>query len=111
MRLVPDAHGSGVDGPESLPGGFPSLTWRLTRWVAAGIAGGSQGGPALPHPYMTTAIAIGLAIAAAVLWLKVSDGPDGNLHVHFLDIGQGDSTLIVTPSGNRCWSTAVRTET
>ena len=84
-----------------LAGRLPSLTWRLTRWVAAGIAGGSQGGPALPHPYMTTAIAIGLAIAAAVLWLKVSDGPDGILHVHFLDIGQGDSTLIVTPSGKQ----------
>lgn len=27
--------------------------------------------------------------------------PDGKLHFYFLDIGQGDATLIVTPGGNR----------
>ncbi len=27
--------------------------------------------------------------------------PDGKLHIYFLDIGQGDATLIVTPGGNR----------
>ena len=27
--------------------------------------------------------------------------PDGKLHVHFLSVGQGDATLIITPSGSR----------
>jgi competence protein ComEC len=27
--------------------------------------------------------------------------PDGKLHVHFLDVAQGDSTLIVSPSGKQ----------
>ena len=55
----------------------------------------------LPNPYVTVAIAVALGVAAVILWLRVADGPDGNLHVYFLDIGQGDSTLIVTPSGRQ----------
>lgn len=31
-------------------------------------------------------------------WQKM---PDGNLHIHFLDVGQGDSALIVSPSGRQ----------
>jgi competence protein ComEC len=27
--------------------------------------------------------------------------PDGKLYVHFLDVGQGDATLVVTPSGKQ----------
>ena len=27
--------------------------------------------------------------------------PDGHLHIYFLDVGQGDSALIVTPSGHQ----------
>jgi competence protein ComEC len=41
--------------------------------------------------------ALGLVAAAPVV--AMSTGPDGLLHVHFLDVGQGDATLIVTPAG------------
>ena len=55
----------------------------------------------LPGPYIALTAAIALGIAAAFLWFRVAGGPDGNLHVHFLDIGQGDSILVVTPSGRQ----------
>ena len=44
--------------------------------------------------------ALGLA-AAVMLWWQVFTGPDGRLHVHFFDVGQGDSSLIITPSGKQ----------
>ena len=44
---------------------------------------------------------VGLSVLAAVLWFYVVTGSDGRLHVHFLDVGQGDSVLIVTPEGRQ----------
>jgi competence protein ComEC len=43
---------------------------------------------------------IGLLLIASnvLLWGQLLGGPDGNLHVYFLDVGQGDSILIVTPN-------------
>ena len=55
----------------------------------------------LPSPYITITAAVALGIAAAILWARAVGGPDGYLHVHFLDIGQGDSILVVTPSGRQ----------
>ena len=55
----------------------------------------------IPNLYLSLTVAVALGVAATILWLRVVDGPDGRLHVYFLDIGQGDSTLIVTPSGRR----------
>lgn len=37
-----------------------------------------------------------LAIAAILIWLAIGQKPDGNLHVYFLDIGQGDSIYVRT---------------
>ena len=45
--------------------------------------------------------AAGLAALAAMLWFQVATGPDGRLHVHFLDVGQGDSVLITTAEGRQ----------
>lgn len=45
--------------------------------------------------------AIALGVVGTLLWLYATSGPDGKLHVHFLDVGQGDSTLIVTPEGRQ----------
>ena len=55
----------------------------------------------LPGPYITATVAVALGIAAALLWFRTAGGPDGLLHVHFLDVGQGDSVLVVTPSGRK----------
>lgn len=55
----------------------------------------------LPDPRFSIPAAALLIAAAVVLWLRAADGPDGRLHLHFLDVGQGDSTLIVTPSGRQ----------
>ena len=43
--------------------------------------------------------AAGLAFLSAVLWYTVASSHDGRLHVYFLDVGQGDSILVVTPGG------------
>ena len=42
-----------------------------------------------------------LSVVSATLWFFVVTGHDGRLHVYFLDVGQGDSVLIVTPEGRQ----------
>jgi competence protein ComEC len=45
--------------------------------------------------------AITMTAAAVGLWWPVGTGGDGDLHVYFFDVGQGDSALIVTPEGRQ----------
>jgi len=45
-----------------------------------------------------TLAAIGLA---ALVWSGLRHRPDGLLHFHALDVGQGDALLVVTPTGRR----------
>ena len=79
-----------------------SLPERLKSLRLGGSSAGSGGtGIPLPSAYITITAAVALGIAAAILWARVAGGPDGYLHVHFLDIGQGDSILVVTPSGRQ----------
>ena len=46
-------------------------------------------------------VTVGLATLAAILWFYLVTGTDGRLHVHFMDVGQGDSMFIVTPEGRQ----------
>ncbi len=54
--------------------------------------------PKLP---LVVLAAVAMATAAGLLWMRVGDGADGRLHVYFLDVGQGDSILVVTPRGRQ----------
>ena len=58
-----------------------------------------QSGPAKTVPIMFGAVL--MTFAAVALWWQVGTGGDGNLHVYFFDVGQGDSALIVTPQGRQ----------
>ena len=42
-----------------------------------------------------------LSVVAGMLWWIALSQPDGQLHVHFLDVGQGDGIFIQTPSGRQ----------
>jgi competence protein ComEC len=55
--------------------------------------------PAKTLPIITGAVI--MAAAAVVLWWQVGTGGDGDLHVYFFDVGQGDSALIVTTAGRQ----------
>ena len=53
-------------------------------------------------------LALALLGISLALWFQVFQGTDGKFHVYFLDVGQDDSILIVTPKENRCWWTVDR---
>jgi competence protein ComEC len=40
-----------------------------------------------------------MAILALLLWRMAADRPDGFLHITVLDVGEGDATLLQSPSG------------
>ncbi len=42
----------------------------------------------------------GLAFAFVLVWSVIASRSDDSLHVYFLNVGQGDATLIRTPDGN-----------
>ncbi len=76
------------------------LHWR--RQLAAGgrrLVGRMRGGGFVR--LLSPALAGALAVIALLVWRVALTQPDGRLHVHFLDIGQGDGILITTPSGRQ----------
>ena len=64
-------------------------------------SGEMEPGLRLSSPFLLAATALALGIAAAILWTRAAGGNDGLLRVHFLDVGQGDSILVLAPSGRR----------
>ncbi len=49
-----------------------------------------------PSPWQAAAVAIAIA---ALVWIAALEGSGGELEVVFADVGQGDMTIITTPSG------------
>src|SRR5438045_1051433 len=42
-----------------------------------------------------------ICLVLIFLWHEIRLLPDGRLHVYFLDVGQGDSALLVSPGGRQ----------
>jgi competence protein ComEC len=77
-----------------LPLGY--LVYRLARWDPLR--------PPLARPLSTvrvrlTAVALLVLLAAIVFHPFSAARPDGNLHIDFLDVGQGDAALLTLPDG------------
>ncbi len=47
------------------------------------------------------ALSLALFLLSLLLIREISLLPDGKLHLHVLDVGQGDSIFVVTPSGKQ----------
>ena len=70
------------------------------RWAPAARALASAVWRGPPGLVRSTLVVAGLAtIAAAPMAVAFRDSSDGLLHAYFLDVGQGDATLLVTPGG------------
>jgi competence protein ComEC len=86
----------------------PIATWRVAppHWIAIAIYYASLAAlwtswPARPR-LAWTARACFTAAALWILaepWTLIAARPDGRLHVTFLDVGQGDATLVRFPTG------------
>ena len=73
----------------------PQVTLLSARLVGAARTIPERG-PAIPWWALAAAVAV-----ASLVWMAASTGPDGRLRVSFVDVDQGDATLIETPGGRR----------
>jgi competence protein ComEC len=74
--------------------------WMLTRSVAVAGQFYQAGMPRIGS--LTSRVLVGgVAALALLIWLAVASLPDGRLHVTFLDVGQGDASLITLPDGRQ----------
>ena len=83
------------------PGGAQSLVQRFVLSIRDRFTG--RVGTARLARAATGYIGVAVLLIFGI-WLlmgQVLGGSDGRLHVYFFDVGQGDSALIVTPSGRQ----------
>lgn len=72
---------------------------RTVAWLRGGAPRRTPSRFGVPWP--KAAGALSLATGVALLWITNLSLPDGRLQVTFFDVGDGDATLIQTPSGTR----------
>jgi len=72
----------------------------IAFWMVRGSSFSGQRSEKPPVKRLPMVAVLGtLTIVALLVWLALFTLPDGRLHVSFLDVGQGDSILMESPSG------------
>lgn len=77
------------------------VAYLLLAAVTVVVASGWRPGTGKARSQAPRLALIGALALALVAWQWVQTRPDGRLRVVFLDVGQGDATLILTPNGQR----------
>jgi len=80
--------GAGLS-PRTAPAIHPALADLAHRTGSVARAGHSGAG------------IVAVAGTCCLMWVGVATQPDGRLHLHVLDVGQGDALLVVSPNGRR----------